>query len=387
MVYPLHQWVFRKLAVVSAVMTPNELYQRDLKNSGFSYDPAQEMAVEHLQRLYEDLIDSQPEPRGGVLGKLKGMFSKHPKVRIKGLYFWGGVGRGKTYLVDTFYNALPFERKMRIHFHRFMHRVHAELKTLSGQSDPLPKVAEKFAGEARVICFDEFFVQDITDAMLLGTLMQELFKRGVVLVATSNIVPDDLYKNGLQRQRFLPAIELIKQHCEIVNVDGGIDYRLRTLTQAEIYHSPLDDLADTNLVKYFMQLAPDHHAHSVGKPIIINHREIPTRMEADDVAMFEFAALCGGPRSQQDYMEISRLYHAVLLANVQQMDEKHDDIARRFIALVDEFYERHVNLIISAAVPLEELYTGGRLSFEFKRTMSRLQEMQSHEYLAREHLA
>lgn len=387
MVSPLQQWVFRKLAVVSAVMTPNELYQRDLENSGFSYDPAQEMAVGHLQRLYEDLINSQPKPRGGVLGKLKDVFSKHPKISIKGLYFWGGVGRGKTYLVDTFYNALPFERKMRIHFHRFMHRVHAELKGLSGQSDPLPKIAEKFAREARVICFDEFFVQDITDAMLLGTLMQELFKRGVVLVATSNIVPDDLYKNGLQRQRFLPAIELIKQHCEIVNVDNGIDYRLRTLTQAEIYHSPLDETADANLVKYFTQLAPDHQAHSVGQPIIINHREIPTRMEADDVAMFEFAALCGGPRSQQDYMEISRLYHAVLLANVQQMNEKNDDIARRFIALVDEFYERHVNLIISAAVPLTDLYTGGRLNFEFKRTISRLQEMQSHEYLAREHLA
>ncbi|MCC5880490.1 MAG: AFG1 family ATPase [Idiomarina sp.] len=368
-------------------MTPNELYQRDLESEGFSYDPAQEAAVGHLQRLYDDLIKTQPVIRGGMLGKLKGVFSKHPKCTIKGLYFWGGVGRGKTYLVDTFYNALPFERKMRIHFHRFMQRVHDELKLLKGQSDPLPKIAETFAREARVICFDEFFVQDITDAMLLGTLMQELFKRGVVLVATSNIVPDDLYKNGLQRQRFVPAIELIKSNCEIVNVDNGIDYRMRTLTQAEIYHSPLDDAADKNLITYFNQLAPDHQAHSVDKPITINHREIPTRMEADDVAMFEFNALCGGPRSQHDYMEISRLYHAVLLANVHQMGEKSDDMARRFIALVDEFYERNVKLIISADVPLKELYAGGRLSFEFKRTISRLQEMQSHEYLAREHLA
>lgn len=387
MLYPSQQWVFRKPEVVRAVMTPKQLYQRDLENSGFTYDPAQEMAVGHLQRLYDDLVASQPHTRGGVLGKLKNVFAKHPKQTVKGLYFWGGVGRGKTYLVDTFYNALPFDRKMRIHFHRFMHRVHDELKLLKGQSDPLPKIAEKFAREARVLCFDEFFVQDITDAMLLGTLMQELFKRGVVLVATSNIVPDELYRNGLQRERFVPAINLIKQHCEVVNVDSGIDYRMRTLTQAEIFHSPLDECADTNLVQYFNQLAPDHQAHSEGKPITINNRQIPTRMEADDVAMFDFYALCGGPRSQNDYMEISRLYHAVLVSDVRQMDEKTDDIARRFIAMVDEFYERHVKLIMSSEVPLEQLYAGGRLSFEFKRTLSRLQEMQSHEYLAREHLA
>lgn len=368
-------------------MTPKQLYQRDLDSHGFTYDPAQEQAVNHLQRLYDDLVRTQPQPRGGALGKLKRIFAKHPTTLIKGLYFWGGVGRGKTYLVDTFYNALPFERKMRIHFHRFMYRVHEELKLLKGQSDPLPKVAAKFASEARVICFDEFFVQDITDAMLLGTLMQELFKRGVVLVATSNIVPDELYKNGLQRQRFLPAIELIKQHCEIVNVDSGIDYRMRTLVQAEIYHSPLDEQADANLIKYFHQLAPDHQAQLTDQAILINSREIPIRLEADDVVMFDFHALCAGPRSQHDYMEISRLYQAVLVANVRQMGEKTDDIARRFIAMVDEFYERHVKLIMSSEVPLEQLYSGGRLSFEFKRTLSRLQEMQSLDYLAREHLA
>lgn len=373
-------------------MTPTELYQRDLNSQGFTYDPAQAMAVEHLQRLYDDLLAASRKNQRNVLGKLKskvlkrtGSGKKQPVV--KGLYFWGGVGRGKTYLVDTFYNALPLEQKMRIHFHRFMHRVHEELKLLKGKSDPLLLIADKFAKEARVICFDEFFVSDITDAMLLGTLMQALFERGVVLVATSNIVPDELYKNGLQRQRFLPAIELIKTHCEIVNVDGGVDYRLRTLTQAEIYHSPLDETADSNLLMYFNQLAPDHHVHAVNKKIVINNREIESRIEADDVVMFEFDVLCGGPRSQNDYMEISRLYHAVLLSNVRQMNQNSDDIARRFIALVDEFYERHVKLIMSAEVPLEELYTDGRLMFEFKRCVSRLKEMQSHEYLAREHLA
>lgn len=366
-------------------MTPKQLYQRDLETEGFQRDPAQAVAVDHLQRLYDDLLTT-PQPAEGLLGSMRRLFQGKPKP-VCGLYFWGGVGRGKTYLVDTFYNALPFEDKMRIHFHRFMYRVHNELKGLKGQSDPLPIIAEKFASEARVLCFDEFFVQDITDAMLLGTLMQELFKRGVVLVATSNIVPDDLYKNGLQRERFVPAIELIKKHCEVVNVDGGIDYRLRTLNQAEIYHSPLDEQADKNLLHYFHQLAPDHQAHSEAEPIVINGREIETRMEADDVAMFEFKALCGGPRSQLDYMEISRLYHAVLVSNVEVMGSKNDDIARRFIALVDEFYERHVKLIMSAEAPLESLYEGGRLEFEFKRCISRLQEMQSEEYLAREHLA
>lgn len=368
-------------------MTPTELYQRDLNTQGFSHDPAQAMAVDHLQRLYDDLLAARPASKRNVLGKLKQKVLKRNGAVIKGLYFWGGVGRGKTYLVDTFYNALPIERKMRIHFHRFMHRVHEEMKQLKGKSDPLLTIADTFAKEAQVICFDEFFVQDITDAMILGTLMQALFARGVVLVATSNIVPDDLYKNGLQRQRFLPAIELIKTHCEVVNVDGGVDYRLRTLTQAEIYHSPLDQKADENLLTYFKQLAPDHHAHSVDKPLLINNRQIATRMEADDVAMFEFDTLCGGPRSQTDYMEISRLYHAVLVSNVRQMGQHNDDTARRFIALVDEFYERHVKLIMSAEVPLEELYTQGRLEFEFRRCISRLKEMQSHDYLAREHLA
>ncbi|RUO26641.1 cell division protein ZapE [Aliidiomarina minuta] len=369
-------------------MTPKQLYQRDLQTSGFQKDAAQAQAVDHLQRLYDDLVEHRATEKSGLLASLSKFFSaSKSKNQIRGLYFWGGVGRGKTYLVDTFYNALPFENKMRIHFHRFMHRVHEELKLLKGRSDPLPLIAEKLASEAQVLCFDEFFVQDITDAMLLGTLMQELFKRDVVLVATSNIVPDELYKNGLQRARFEPAIELIKKHCEVVNVDGGIDYRLRTLTQAEIFHSPLDEAADKNLLTYFNQLSPDHKAHSIDAPIEINGRQIATRMEADDVAMFDFQALCGGPRSQLDYMEIACMYHAVLVSDVKVMGADNEDTARRFIALVDEFYERHVKLIMSAEVPLTELYQGGRLSFEFKRCISRLQEMQSQEYLAREHLA
>ncbi|CAM4436228.1 MULTISPECIES: cell division protein ZapE [Pseudoalteromonas] len=362
-------------------MTPWEKYQQDLQRDDFQYDSAQENAVKHLQRLYDDLIN-QPPVKQNFFSRL---FGKAEPPKVKGLYFWGGVGRGKTYLVDTFYDALPTERKMRVHFHRFMHRVHAELKKLNEVKNPLESIADTFKSETDIICFDEFFVQDITDAMLLGGLMQALFARGIVLVATSNIVPDDLYKNGLQRARFLPAIELVKANTEVVNVDSGIDYRLRTLEQAEIFHSPLDKQADENLFDYFNKLSPE--PGKAGQAIEIEGRMIQTRMVSDCIVMFDFPALCETARSQVDYMEISRLYNTVILSNVKQMGQQNDDAARRFIALVDEFYERNVTLIISAAAPITELYTEGTLNFEFKRCISRLQEMQSHEYLAREHLA
>ncbi|RUO62654.1 cell division protein ZapE [Pseudidiomarina insulisalsae] len=365
-------------------MTPLSKYEADLASGGFTPDAAQRRAVEELQRLYDELLAHRTDANAGWLSRLKKRFGKEPATP-QGIYFWGGVGRGKTYLVDTFYDTLPFDEKLRVHFHRFMHRVHKELKELKGKSDPLPIIADKLASEARVICFDEFFVQDITDAMILGTLMQELFSRGVVLVATSNIEPDDLYKNGLQRQRFLPAIELIKTHCTIINVDNGIDYRLRTLTKAEIYHSPLDAEADQNLKRYFTQLAPDHCSRNTDGTIRINGRDIPVRLECDDVALFEFEAICGGPRSQNDYIELAQLYHAVLISNVPQLGSHNEDAARRFLALVDEFYERRVKLILSAAVPLEQIYSEGKLKFEYQRCISRLQEMQSHDYLAQEH--
>lgn len=365
-------------------MTPSTKYQADLTRADFVRDPAQAMAVSHLQRLYDDLMAPPPaQPRPSLWQKLIGR-QETAAPAIRGLYFWGGVGRGKTYLVDTFYDCLPFERKLRVHFHRFMGRVHDELKTLKGQSDPLKAVAERLAQEARVICFDEFFVSDITDAMILGTLFQYLFGHGVVLVATSNIPPDELYRNGLQRARFLPAIALIKENCEVINVDSGVDYRLRTLEQAEIYHSPLDTQARTNLEQYFARLT--NEPGSWGGSIDINHRRLQTIAEGDGVLYIDFQELCCTARSQYDYIELARCYHTVLLSNVQPMGLDSDDAARRFIAMVDEFYERHVKLIISAAVPMEQLYGEGRLNFEFKRCLSRLTEMQSHEYLAREHL-
>lgn len=365
-------------------MTPWEKYQDDLSLIDFQYDPAQENAVKELQRLYDELTQVKKKLTWRV--KLKQKFGRaQTKPNVQGIYFWGGVGRGKTYLVDTFFDCLPFENKMRVHFHRFMHRVHDEMKLLGGQQDPLKIIAKTLADEAKVICFDEFFVADITDAMILGTLMEELFTHGIVLVATSNIIPNDLYKNGLQRARFLPAIDLINQNTRVVNVDSGVDYRLRTLERAEIYHYPLDDDAIKNLYTYCDQLSQEEGIK--GGCISIEGRDIPTLVHAEGIVMFEFRAICDGPRSQSDYIEISREYNTVLVANVEQMGGSIDDVARRFIAMVDEFYERKVKLIISAEVALEELYTQGRLNFEFRRCLSRLQEMQSHEYLGLAHIA
>ncbi|MBU2114556.1 MAG: AFG1 family ATPase [Gammaproteobacteria bacterium] len=362
-------------------MTPLEKYQQDLSRSDFHHDASQAFAVSQLQRLYDDILHKK-DAKVSIINRL---FNRSAQQQpLLGLYFWGGVGRGKTYLVDTFYECLPTTRKLRIHFHRFMHRVHEELKLLKGVSDPLEKVADKFKQETDILCFDEFFVSDITDAMILGTLMQALFARGITLVATSNIEPDGLYRNGLQRARFLPAIALIKQHTQIVNVDSGIDYRLRTLEQAEIYHFPLDQQADTNLQNYFNALSSEPRQHNTA--IEVANRQIMARHEAEGVVWFAYNQLCESARSQYDYMELSRLYHTVLLSGVKPMGRQNDDVARRFIALVDEFYERSVKLIISAEVPLEQLYSDGILSFEFKRCISRLQEMQSHDYLAKPHL-
>lgn len=372
---------------MAKLQSPRERYQADLTRDDFSYDAAQEQAVELLQQLYERLleVETAAKPKG-LKAKLLASLGKQAAVEpVKGLYFWGGVGRGKTYLMDAFYDALPFERKMRVHFHRFMRRVHADLKALQGAKNPLQQVARGIADEARVICFDEFFVSDITDAMILGGLFELLFDYGVCLVATSNIIPDGLYKDGLQRSRFLPAIAMLNKHTQVVNIDSGVDYRLRTLEQAELYHYPLDAGADISLQRSFDQLNPDVRHVRSDYDLEINGRKILARKVSDDVAWFDFDALCDGPRSQNDYIELAREFHAVLISGVPQMGGGKDDQARRFINLIDEFYDRHVKLVIAAQVPLAQLYAGGRLDFEFERTQSRLLEMQSHDYLALEH--
>ncbi len=371
----------------SVLLSPFERYQRDLQRPDFRYDPAQEIAVKHLQDLYERLVaDWKKAQEQGLLPKLfKRLAGKSSPELVRGLYFWGGVGRGKTYLMDNFFESLPFEQKLRAHFHRFMRRVHAELKKLDGKKNPLTLVADTIAAEARVICFDEFFVSDITDAMILGTLMEELFARGVTLVATSNIVPEGLYKDGLQRARFLPAIELLNKHTLVVNVDGGVDYRLRALEQAELYHCPLDAAADESLMRSFKSLVPAGGEVREHQQIEIEGRMILTRYIAEGIVWFDFVDICDGPRSQNDYIELAREYHSVIISNVPGLGREKDDQARRFVNLVDEFYDRQVKLVISAERPLENLYSTGKLDFEFQRTVSRLLEMQSHEYLSRPH--
>lgn len=286
--------------------------------------------------------------------------------------------------MDMFYQSLPGTRKQRLHFHRFMLRVHEELTALQGETDPLEIVADRFKAETDVLCFDEFFVSDITDAMLLGGLMKALFARGITLVATSNIPPDELYRNGLQRARFLPAIDAIKQHCDIMNVDAGVDYRLRTLTQAHLWLSPLNADTASEMDKLWLALAgaPRDNAPALE----INHRPLSTLGVENQTLAVSFATLCVDARSQHDYIALSRLFHTVMLWDVPVMTPLMESEARRFIALVDEFYERHVKLVVSAEVPLYEIYQGERLKFEFQRCLSRLQEMQSEEYLKREHM-
>lgn len=363
--------------------SPWARYQQDLKREGFAHDPSQEQAVKALQAVFEGLV-ARHQREQGMLGRLGASFGRKPK-KVKGLYFWGGVGRGKTYLMDTFYDAIPFPEKKRLHFHHFMRLVHQQLDVHKGKANPLDLVARELAQDTRVLCFDEFFVSDIGDAMILGNLLETLFDEGVTLVTTSNIVPDLLYKDGLQRKLFLPAIELLKQHTDVLNVDGGVDYRLRTLKQVEIFHSPLDQDAEDNLIQSFRQLAPDFDEALQNEPLDILGRQIDSRWVCDDVALFDFSALCDGPRSQNDYIEIAQRFHAVLISGVPAFVGKNDDAARRFINLVDEFYDRNVKLLLTAEKPVDTLYQSGKLSFEFQRTVSRLLEMQSEEYLELAH--
>ncbi|MGR5119590.1 cell division protein ZapE [Vibrio astriarenae] len=369
-------------------LTPIQRYHYDVEHNGFERDSAQMQAVTALDKLYlsfQEYLTFKPKP----LSMMQRLMGKKPQIAKppQGLYMWGGVGRGKTYLMDTFFHALPEEGKMRVHFHRFMYQVHNELKSQKETVNPLEVIAERLAQNIKVICFDEFYVSDITDAMILSTLFNALFNRGVVLVATSNIPPSNLYRNGLQRARFLPTIALIEKHCDVLNVDSGIDFRLRTLEQAEIYHFPLDNLATDNLKRYFSELTQHCESSEVTQEVDVNRRLLTVEGSCEGVLYASFAQLCESARSQNDYIELSRFYHTVLLSNVKQMNQSNDDAARRFIALVDEFYERNVTLIISAEVPIEQLYLNGLLSFEFERCKSRLIEMQSHDYLAREHLA
>jgi cell division protein ZapE len=356
--------------------TPRQRYDHDLQQPGFIADSAQAQAVDALQQVYEQLIQNPPKRRFGS--------SRLSYPPVQGLYMWGGVGRGKTYLMDAFYEALPFSRKRRTHFHRFMLEVHERRGRHPDQQDPLLKVADEIADSTRVLCFDEFYVSDIADAMILGRLFEFLFKRGLSLVATSNVDPDLLYKDGLQRENFLPAIERLKQHCAVLNVDGGNDYRLRALHGMPLYLHPCDKAAMAALGERFYAVAP--HGLCERIELKINERVIAARCVAEGAVWFDFHELCDGPRGPADYIEVARTYHTVVLSYVPLLTSDDDNSARRFINLVDEFYDRGVNLLIGAEAPMEQLYLGTKLKFEFQRTVSRLIEMQSQEYLAKPHL-
>ncbi len=303
----------------------------------------------------------------------------------RGIYLWGGVGRGKTFLVDLFHDCQPAAGRRRIHFHRFMQSVHAALRDSREEPDPLARIATDWARRLRVLCLDEFHVSDITDAMLLGNLLQSLFARGVVLVTTSNEEPRRLYSNGLQRERFLPAIAALEAHTEVINVDGGMDYRLRALERAAIYLVPSGAAADAALESAFAAIATETGAS--GAVIDLDGRPVRARRAADGVALFDFRELCDGPRGTRDYIELARCHHTVLVADVPAFDALSDDRARRFIHLVDELYDRNVNLVVSAAAEPPALYQGERLRSAFARTASRLIEMRTAEYLARPHLS
>jgi cell division protein ZapE len=395
-------------------MTPHGQYQNALKREGFVFDAAQQAVVVQLQRCFDTLLerDSLPRPPGSWR-KLTGRGNvwRQPSP-VKGLYIWGRVGRGKTYLMDSFHHSLPSGTGLRLHFHRFMALVHEEMRRCSGSKNPLQQVARKLALQTRVLCLDELYVEDIGDAMILAGLLEALFELGLTLVATSNTAPDGLYTDGLQRQRFLPAISLLKQNTRVMALDGEVDYRLRGQRSTNSYFSPLSGHTDARLARVYRFLVPEAPPPAAtplaARTLVVGGRTIKARAVSNSVAWFDFMELCGGPRSQLDYIEISRRFEVVIVSDIPVLGgavQAHkvamgtedcnensigrinrsvrqgrlDDAARRFIALVDEFYDQGVRLVISAAAPVESLYQGGRVSFAFRRTLSRLSEMQATE--------
>jgi cell division protein ZapE len=360
-------------------MTPLERYESDLLQPNFMADPLQRQAVAHTQRLYDELLTVQIQ-KPGMLARI----FRNKSQYTKGMYFMGGTGRGKTYLLDCFYESLPFQEKYRVHFHRFMLEIHDRLKQLPPSPDPLQVIGTELARRYRVLCLDEFHVHDIGDAMIMAGLLQALFDNGLTLAATSNIPIKELYKNGLQRERFLPAIELLQNNVEEFDLQSGMDYRLHRLTHADTYMVVNADNAHALLEQRFADLAPSAPKH--GRHLLINHRNIPYIALADDVVWFDFQVLCNTPRAASDYIEIALQFHTLFLSRISVMSEAQDDVAKRFIHLVDALYDHNVKLIATAATMPDQLYTGRRLAFAFERTKSRLYEMSSQDYMNRPHL-
>ncbi len=366
----------KKLNVAAQGML--DAYKNLLDMRGYIADAAQLTAASALQNLYTNLLYFKV----GRKNPFKRLLSS-PRPP-KGVYFWGGVGRGKSFLMDCFYDSVPYRRKKRLHFHSFMQQIHRDLEKYKGETDSVLKLAADIAKDIRLLCFDEFHVSDIADAMILGRLMEGLFSHGVIVVMTSNYPPEMLYPNGLHRESFLPTIALLKKYLDVFEVEAGVDYRLRALEQVEIFHFPADQAAETKMLDYFKMVAGEEG--KAGGQIEVLGREIDTVRQSHGVIWFDFRTLCGGPRSQNDYLEISRAYHTVLLSHIPKMNQHQASEARRFTWLVDVFYDNKVKLIATADCAAEDLYTEGTQASEFKRTVSRLTEMNSRDYLAQPHI-
>jgi cell division protein ZapE len=353
-----------------------EGFERAMTERGIVADEAQRQAAERLQAFYDDLLDFKARRRTA----LRKLFVR-PQLP-KGVWFWGGVGRGKSFLMDCFFAAVPYQRKRRVHFHAFMGEVHERLRAHKHEADALVKVAEEIATETRLMCFDEFHVSDIADAMILGRLMEALFDAGVLFCITSNYPPDGLYPNGLQRERLLPTIDLLNRKLDVIKVDAGVDYRLRALEEANIYIVAPDGTDDDRMMRTFEQVAGGEGHH---RPIRVLDRDVPVVHRAPGVVWFDFHTLCGGPRSQNDYLVLAHAFHTIFVSQVPKMNAGMAAAARRFTWLVDVLYDHRVKLVVGAACRAEELYVEGPNAEEFARTASRLVEMRSHDYLASAH--
>ena len=359
-------------------MSPKTWYQAASQQPGFIHDAAQAAAIERLDELWQTLVEFK-DKRNRFLGRSL----RKPEVP-RGLYFWGGVGRGKSFLMDAFFGCVPYNRKRRVHFHHFMAEIHKQLRTVSNEADPLKTVAARISRDVRLLCFDEFHVSDIADAMILGRLFAALFEQGIICVMTSNYPPDKLYPNGLMRSNFLPTIALLQQHLEVINVDGGNDYRLRELTREPLFHVPADADAEAKMQDMFERLAGA--SGELEHSLTVLGRDIPLKRHAPGVIWFDFHAICDGPRAQTDYLEIASEYHTVFVSDIPQLAVRDASMARRFTWLVDVFYDHRVKLVASCAVAPELIYTEGPQASEFFRTASRLTEMQSRTYLELPHL-
>ena len=368
-------------------MTPLQHYQERCKQDNFLPDAAQEQALIYIEDLFKELKQVRLSRVNRLYQKLihKVRYLKTANNNVKGIYLWGGVGRGKTYLMNSFFHCLPFDNKLRLHFYRFMQLVHDELKPIQHTPNPLKIVAESIAKRACIICLDEFHVADITDAMLLSELFSALFSHNVVLFTTSNESPDELYQNGLQREKFLPTIELIKQHTHVVNLDSETDYRIQFFSQAERYYYPESDTNKTLLADHFSALSADPGKHN--KCLIVQERNIRTIQASSEIAWFDFATLCVGARAVADYIELACRFHTILISAIPLLDDTQPNETKRFIMLIDEFYDRHVKLILEATAEPQLLYQGKKWQHEWQRTASRLEEIRSFEYLSKPHLS